>query len=64
MNKLSKLFFLIIITLAGLSSCQQAQLNQIEDLSQEEKSEFRQQLIRALSVTCTSQAGANKQRLK
>jgi hypothetical protein len=46
MNKLSNLFFLIIIVLAGLSSCQQAQLNQIEDLSQKEKSEFREQLIR------------------
>ncbi len=60
MNKLSKLFLLIIMSLAGLSSCQQAQLNQIEDLSQEEKSEFRQQLIRYIGRKPEDASNENK----
>lgn len=60
MNKFSKLFLLIIIALAGFSSCQQANTNQIEDLTQEEKTELRKKLIRYIGRKPEDASDKNK----
>jgi hypothetical protein len=60
MNKFSNLFFLVIIVLAGLSSCQQKNINQIETLSLEEKTAFRKQLIRFIGRKPEDASNENK----
>jgi hypothetical protein len=60
MNKFSTLFLLIIIALAGFSSCQQANTNQIEDLPQEEKTELRKKLIRYIGRKPEDASNENK----
>jgi hypothetical protein len=60
MNKFSKLFLLIIIALAGFSSCQQANTNQIDDLTQEEKTELRKKLIRYIGRKPEDASNENK----
>jgi hypothetical protein len=60
MNKFSTLFLLIIIALAGFSSCQQANTNQIDDLTQEEKTELRKKLIRYIGRKPEDASNENK----
>jgi hypothetical protein len=60
MNKFSKLILLIIITLAGFTSCHQVNTNQINDLAQEEKVELREKLIRYIGRKPEDASNENK----